>query len=266
MTRTTYHIARMDCPCEERLIRMKLEPLAGMGLDFDLSARTLVVQHAPDLTSQIDEALSSLNLGARRIAMEEVGEGIVVADTRGKQHRALIAVLVINFTFFLIEILAGLVADSMGLVADSLDMLADALVYGLSLVAVSMTTRVQRLVARFSGYVQITLAVIGLIEVVRRFLGLEAMPEFGTMIGISLCALAANTTCLILLQRTQSQETHIRASIIFSANDVLINIGVMISGGLVYLLNSRYPDLIVGVLVFALVMRGAQKILALSRG
>lgn len=264
MKRTTYYIPGMDCPSEERLIRMKLEPLGGLELRFDLVARTLVVLHPEELSNPIEVALSSLGLGAKRTSSIKDDSHDIHIDHKIGQHRALITVLGINFVFFLIEILAGLVADSMGLVADSLDMLADALVYGLSLMAISMTAVAQRRVARFSGYTQIVLAIIGLIEVVRRFLGLEVMPEFGTMIGISLVALVANATCLIFLQRTQSHEAHIRASIIFSANDILINIGVILSGGLVYLLESRYPDLIVGILIFILVMQGAQKILALA--
>lgn len=41
-------------------------------------------------------------------------------------------VLGINAAFFIIEMTAGWIVNSMGLIADSLDMLADASVYGLS--------------------------------------------------------------------------------------------------------------------------------------
>ena len=56
-----------------------------------------------------------------------------------------------------------------------------------------------------------------------------------------------------------------RASMIFTSNDVIVNVGVIIAGGLVFLTKSGYPDLIVGSLVFILVARGAMKILKLSK-
>jgi len=56
------------------------------------------------------------------------------------------------------------------LVADSLDMLADSIVYGLVLLAVGSTVSRKVGVAQISGYFQIVLAVLGLIEVVRRYI------------------------------------------------------------------------------------------------
>ena len=53
---------------------------------------------------------------------------------------------------------------------------------------------------------------------------------------------------------------------IFTSNDVIINIGVILAGGLVYLLNSNKPDLIIGTIVFVMVIRGAARILKISSG
>ena len=56
-----------------------------------------------------------------------------------------------------------------------------------------------------------------------------------------------------------------RASMIFTSNDVIINLGVITAGTLVYLINSSYPDLIVGTIVFVLVVIGAIRILKLGK-
>ena len=104
-----------------------------------------------------------------------------------------------------------------------------------------------------------------LIEVIKRFIGLETPPDFLVMIVISFIALIANTASLWLLQRTKSKEVHIQASVIFSANDVIVNIGVIVAGLLVGLLNSNAPDLIIGIIVFLIVIRGAIRILKLSK-
>jgi Co/Zn/Cd efflux system component len=158
----------------------------------------------------------------------------------------------------------GIVAHYV-LVADSLDMLADAFVYGMSLFAIGGTSGRKKAIANWSGYLQLGLASLGLLEVVRRFIASEALPDFQTMIVISLLALAGNAVCLWLLQRTHSDEAHMQASKIFTSNDVVINSGVIIAGVLVYLSSSRLPDLVIGSIVFVIVLRGALRILQLAR-
>ena len=120
-------------------------------------------------------------------------------------------------------------------------------------------------VAQIAGYFQMSLALIGLVEVVRRFIGVEQMPNFKTMIIVSILALAANITCLYLLQKSKSKEAHMQASMIFTSNDVIINSGVILAGLLVYWFNSKLPDLIIGSVVFALVLQGASRILKLAK-
>ena len=55
-----------------------------------------------------------------------------------------------------------------------------------------------------------------------------------------------------------------QASMIFTSNDIIINIGVMLAGVLVYFTQSMYPDLIIGAIVFLIVLKGAFNILKLS--
>jgi Co/Zn/Cd efflux system component len=154
----------------------------------------------------------------------------------------------------------------MGLVADSLDMLADAFVYGISLLAVGSTMVRKKRIAKIAGYFQITLALFGFIEVVRRFLIAEQLPDFSTMIVVSIFALIANVLCLYLLRQSKSkEEAHMQASMIFTSNDVIINLGVILAGVLVLWLNSNLPDLIIGSIVFVLVLQGAFRILKLSK-
>ena len=52
-----------------------------------------------------------------------------------------------------------------------------------------------------------------------------------------------------------------RASWIFSTNDVLANLGVILSGILVAVTASHIPDLVIGLLISALVVRGGLAIL-----
>ncbi len=83
------------------------------------------------------------------------------------------------------------------------------------------------------------------------------------MIGISLLALAANVGCLVLISRHRHGGAHMKASWIFSTNDVLVNLGVMAAGALVAWTGSRVPDLVIGTAVGLLVLVGAFRILRL---
>jgi Co/Zn/Cd efflux system component len=217
-----------------------------------------------EIPTPILTALGTLNLNTTLISTEE-SNAIFETDTNNNQRKLLWTVLIINFVFFGLEMVFGIFSNSMGLVADSLDMLADSIVYALALFAVGGTIARKNNIAKFAGYFQILLAVIGFVEVIRRFLGFEKMPDFQTMIIVSVLALMANIFCLYLLQKNKSKEAHIQATMIFTSNDVIINSGVIVAGLLVHWLNSSYPDLIIGAIVFLVVARGAYRILKLAK-
>jgi len=264
MNKSEFLITKMDCPSEENIIRMKLNPIQEIKtLEFDIEKRTLTVFHDGNL-STITQSLDDLNFNSSLVKTEEIGSDILI-PSEGNHSSLLWKVLIINLSFFIIEILTGFISHSMGLVADSLDMLADALVYGLSLFAVGGSILKKKRVAKLSGYFQLLLAVAGVVEIIRRFLGHVEFPDFKVMIIISFFALIANGICLYLLQKSKSQEAHMKASMIFTSNDVVINVGVMVAGILVHLFDSRLPDLIIGALVFVIVSRGAFTILKLSK-
>jgi Co/Zn/Cd efflux system component len=264
MQKTTFKITKMDCPSEEQMIRMKLDDLTNIrSLEFDIPNRLLHVFHI-DNNEQIFQRLDTLKFDTSILSTVSV-DNFTATDNQNDERKTLWTVLIINFLFFAIEIVTGLISNSMGLVADSLDMLADSIVYGLALIAVGGTVVRKKNIAKFAGYFQVLLAVIGFIEVVRRFIGVEKMPDFQTMIFVSIVALIANVICLYLLQKRKSKEAHMQASMIFTSNDIIINSGVITAGLLVNWLNSGYPDLIIGAIVFVIVARGAYRILQLSK-
>lgn len=176
------------------------------------------------------------------------------------ERRTLRWLLAINGSMFTVELITGLLANSTALLADSLDMLADATVYGISLAAVGGSKRGKIRAALISGSFQMTLAGLVLVDVIRRFL-LGSAPEPGWMMGIGAIALLANVICLSLIAKHRQGEVHMRASWIFSRNDVIANLGVICAGGLVQLFNSRIPDLVMGLLITGLVLRGGIEII-----
>ena len=265
MQRTTYKITKMDCASEESIIRLKLEGIGSIkGLQFDIPRRELDVIHEGS-PEPITTAIDSLRFNSSLLRSEEIDdeEGLLLIDTTGQERKLLWQVLGINFFFFALEMITGFVSGSIGLVADSLDMLADAIVYALALFVVGKALSQKRKIARISGYLQMLLAVFGFAEVIRRFLGYGEVPNFRTMIAVSIFALAGNSVTLYSLQKSKSKEAHMRASMIFTSTDVIVNIGVIAAGTLVFFTASNLPDLIVGTIVFALVAFGSYRILKL---
>lgn len=99
-------------------------------------------------------------------------------------------------------------------------------------------------------------------EVVRRTIG-GSEPESLLMIGMATVALVANAACLRLVSKHRAGGAHMKASAIFSANDVIANIGVIAAGVLVAVTASHVPDLAIGTIIAILVLRGAYRILRL---
>jgi Co/Zn/Cd efflux system component len=111
---------------------------------------------------------------------------------------------------------------------------------------------------------QLTLGLGAVAEIARRTLG-SSEPEPEGMMGVALVAMVANAACMWLLARHRKGGAHMKASWIFTTNDVVANLGVIVGGALVSLTGSRMPDLVVGTLIAAIVLSGALRILRLAR-
>jgi len=266
MNRSAFTIPKMDCAAEEQLVRMALDDVQGVRqLSFDLGRRTLTVWHegAPGL---ISDKLAPLRLGA---ALSETGPAPSdtaipngEATTDATESRTLWILLAINAVMFVVEMVAAWLAQSTGLLADSLDMLADATVYGVALYAVGRAPFLKRRAAHLTGWLQVTLALGVLGEVVRRLL-FGSAPEAPLMMGIAVLALAANVVCLLLITRNRHYGVHMMAVFICSANDVIANAGVIAAAMLVAWTGSNVPDLTIGTIIGIVVLVGGIRILRL---
>lgn len=264
MERARFSVPKMDCVAEERLVRLALDGRPAVhGIEVDFSVREVAVYH-DGAASEVEHALQSLNLGARLL---ESRAAEALGDTVGSKHSdeawTLKIALGINAAMFLGESIGGYLADSSALIADSLDMFADAAVYGIALYGVGRAAAGQRQAARVSGWLQLALAAGVLLEVSRRAItGSE--PEPAGMMGVAAAALAANATCLWLLAGHRSGGAHMKASWIFTTNDVVANIGVIVGGLLVRSTGSPVPDLVIGAVIGVLVLNGARRIIGMA--
>ena len=264
MQKTSVNIKRMDCPSEIKMIEGLMENLdPSAKMVFDLESRTVQFYHSVD-KDQILDSLKAISLPGDLISSQEVLDHDIPDIAPSVEAKTLKYLLGINLTMFVVEIILGIYAESTGLLADGLDMLADSFVYGLSLYAVGKSIVMKHKAAYFSGIMQISLGLLCLVEVGRKFyFGSEPLSNY--MIVVSVVALFANLWCLALIHKHKDGEVHMKASWIFSANDVIVNTGVIVSGVLVYFLKSNVPDLLIGGIVSLIVIRGGISIIKLSK-
>ncbi len=190
--------------------------------------------------------------------------GCEMEARNAQERKTLLIVLAINAVMFVFELVLGLVAQSSGLIADSLDMFADASVYTISLYAVGKSALLKTRSAKLSGITQVSLALLVVVDVLRRFI-FGSDPVSGLMMSVGVVALVANAVCLSLIARHRQDGVHMQASYIFSQNDVIANAGVILSGVLVWVLHSRFPDLIIGLIIGLIVLRGGIRILKAAK-
>ncbi|HKI62310.1 MAG TPA: cation transporter [Mariprofundaceae bacterium] len=181
-----------------------------------------------------------------------------------EQRRVLIPLLLINGLMFVVEMTFGLIGQSTGLIADSMDMLADATVYGIAMYAVGRELQAKVRAAHISGVFQVVLAFGVLLDAARRFI-FGSSPESTLMVVMGLAALVANVICLMLIAKHRNGEIHMRASWVFSKNDVIANVGVIVGGAMVALFSSPLPDLIIGCAISIMVMMGGLSIIRGAR-
>jgi cation diffusion facilitator family transporter len=185
--------------------------------------------------------------------------GSELASATGAERRTLVIVLVLNAAMFLAEFSAGLLAGSTALLADSLDMLADAMVYALGLFALGRAPHWRARAALTSGMLQLALGLgVGVEAAVKLFV--DALPDTATMGVFGVIALLVNGVCFLLLSRYRDGDINLRATWICSRNDMLGNVGVLAAAGMVSWLNARWPDILIGLLIAAIVIRSAVRI------
>ena len=187
-------------------------------------------------------------------------KGCEVEALRKTQSTTLKIVLSINAVMFAVELTAGLVAGSTALLSDSLDNLGDALTYGLSLYAVARGARSKAYVAIFKGCLITAAGLFVLAQVGYKVL-FPVVPMFETMGAVSLLALAANGACLGLLWRHRTDDVNMSSVWECSRNDIASNISVIVAAGGVWLLQSGWPDVLVGLGLACLFLRSAYRVL-----
>ncbi len=177
-----------------------------------------------------------------------------------EKRKTLWVVLWLNVAIAIGFFAVGYFADSNALLANGLDNSSDAIVYALSLLALTRSRIWKRGAARFSGIMLLIFSAGVIFDAYRRFV--EGSDPGGIlMMAMAFIAGMVNLYCLRLLQKMENKDVNMRAATTFSFNDFISNGGIIIAGIIVMLTGTNWPDLVVGIAVACIALYGGIEIL-----
>lgn len=179
-------------------------------------------------------------------------------------RRALWTVVLLNLGFGAMEIVGGFIADSQALKADSLDFIGDGIITLAGLIALGWSAAARARIALVQGIFLLTLGMGVIGAAFWRALG-AAAPEADLMGGIGLLALLVNVVSAFVLSRFREGDANMRAVWLFSRNDALGNVAVIVAAALVAWTGSAWPDLTVAALIAGIFLHSAYEIIRGAR-
>lgn len=179
-------------------------------------------------------------------------------------RRALTWVIAINLVGFVVVLVGGLIEGSASLSANALDFLADSATYAISLWAIGKSVSIRSGAALFKGLSlgAVALSVVGF-AAWRAWTG--AAPSGEAISALGLFGALANLAAAGLLVRYRDGDANVRSVWLCTRNDLIQCLAVAATGLMVWLTGSRWPDLIVGVLLAGVFLSSAQQIIRQAR-
>lgn len=175
--------------------------------------------------------------------MEPIEPGF---DSTSADRRTLHIALTANLAMFVVGLVGWRLAQSTGLLADAFDMLADATGYAVASWAVGRRRRDQVLAARWNGALLIVMGLGVMAEVIHRWL-VPGEPVGALIMGFAALSLAVNGSVLRMLSKYRNaSDPHLRATWVDTRADVLVNVGVLMSGAAIAWTGYRLIDLLTG--------------------
>ncbi|MEU3346164.1 cation diffusion facilitator family transporter [Streptomyces sp. NPDC006700] len=191
--------------------------------------------------------------------------------TAGAAHRGTLRIaLSITLTVMVVEIVGGVLADSLALIADAAHMATDALGLGMALLAIHFANRppsgnrtfgyarAEILAALANCLLLLGVGSYVLYEAIERFLT-PAPTHGGLMLVFGAIGLVANSVSLMLLMRGQKESLNVRGAFLEVAADALGSVAVMISAAVILLTGWQAADpvasLAIGLLIVPRTLR-----------
>ncbi len=194
--------------------------------------------------------------------------GVSPDADRGKLRLALGLIL----GFMVVEVAAGLLADSLALLSDAAHMLTDAGSVGLALVALRLAARpptgrftfglgrAEILSAQVNGAALLVLAGVLGVEAVRRLSDAPDV-EGGLVVAVGLLGAAVNLGSAWALAQAERRSLNVEGARAHVMTDLYASLGAALAGAVILTTGFREADPIAALLVSALMLRTAWSLL-----
>jgi Co/Zn/Cd efflux system component len=180
-------------------------------------------------------------------------------------EQAIKLVAALNLGYFGIEFAVAKTIGSVSLFADSIDFLEDATINGLILVALGWSAQRRSVVGMVLAAVLFAPGIATIWTAWEKF-NLPLAPSALPLILTGLGALAVNLSCALLLARFRAHSGSLtRAAFLSARNDALANVTIVAAGLSTALTLSPWPDLIVGVGIFAMNLDASRQVYTAAR-
>lgn len=183
-----------------------------------------------------------------------------IAILERSQRRVLAWVFGINVATFAVMVTGSVLSGSSALLSGTLDNLGDALTYALSMAVVGGSARAKARVAIVKGLLILGAALAVAAQIAWRLTELDA-PVASTMSIAAVINLVANAICLKLLTPHRIGDVNMSSSWECSRNDVIESVAVIAAAIAVWIFTSPWPDLVVAVVLLAIFLRSASRVL-----
>jgi cobalt-zinc-cadmium efflux system protein len=193
---------------------------------------------------------------------------------QSKSRKTLWITLILTLFFTVVEIVGGLLSNSLALLSDSAHMVSDVVALGLSMAAIYLATRQPN--ARFTfGYLRfeiiasflngLALCVISagiFYEGIMRFIHPEPL-QFGLMITIAVIGFVVNLVLTIVLARSHHEEENlnIQSALWHFIGDLMSSAGVIVAAIIIYFTDWLFMDPLISMVIGGIIFIGGAKIL-----
>lgn len=251
-----YRVIGMDCAHDAREIEEAArESGAVRDVRVSVSSQVMTV-HLADTGSPETVTRAVQDIGYRLESMTDVADDRTATHASPAYVRALWIVIVLNAGYGVIEMAGGFLSGSQALKADALDFLGDGLITLLGVIAIGWGLVWRARSALIQG---IFLGVLGIGVLVNTATRLAEgyVPEAGLMGGFGIVALVVNVASTLVLLPHRAGDANVRAVWMFSRNDAIGNVAVVVAAVLVGLLGTAWPDIVVAFAIAGLFLQSS---------
>jgi cobalt-zinc-cadmium efflux system protein len=194
------------------------------------------------------------------------------APGRDADRRLLLGALGLIVAFMVVEVVVGLLIDSLALLADAGHMLTDAAAIALALVAIRLAAkpasgaytyglkRAEILSAQVNGLTLAVLVVVFVVEAVRRLIHPPEV-DGGAMALVAAIGILVNLCAAGLLARADRRSLNIAGAFLHIVTDLIAFVATLVAGFVIYLTGWGQADAVATLVVAALMAVAAYRLL-----